>query len=33
MSIVTPKVSYLMVNQPKVKIYGTAGPSPKYPDV
>jgi len=25
-AIVSPKVSYLLVNQPKVKIYGTAGP-------
>lgn len=26
LSIVTPKVAYLMVNNPKIKIYGTAGP-------
>jgi hypothetical protein len=26
MSIVTPKVNYLVVNNPKIKIYGTAGP-------
>ncbi len=26
MSIVTPKVAYLLVNNPKIKIYGTAGP-------
>jgi len=26
MSIVTPKVAYLAVNNPKVKIYGTGGP-------
>jgi opacity protein-like surface antigen len=25
-SIITPKVSYLLVNNPKIKIYGTAGP-------
>ncbi len=25
-AIITPKVSYLLVNNPKVKIYGTAGP-------
>jgi hypothetical protein len=25
-SIATPKVSYLLVNNPKIKIYGTAGP-------
>jgi hypothetical protein len=25
-SIITPKVSYLMVNNPKIKVYGTAGP-------
>ncbi len=25
-SIVTPKVNYLLVNNPKIKIYGTAGP-------
>jgi hypothetical protein len=25
-SIITPKVSYLMVNHPKIKVYGTAGP-------
>jgi hypothetical protein len=25
-SIVTPKVAYLIVNNPKVKVYGTAGP-------
>ena len=26
MSIITPKVAYLLVNNPKIKIYGTAGP-------
>jgi len=26
MSIATPKVSYLLLNNPKIKIYGTAGP-------
>ena len=26
MSIITPKVNYLMLNNPKIKIYGTAGP-------
>jgi len=25
-SVVTPKVNYLIVNNPKIKIYGTAGP-------
>ena len=25
MSIVTPKVNYLLVNNPRVKIFGTAG--------
>jgi hypothetical protein len=26
MTIITPKVNYLLVNNPKIKIYGTAGP-------
>ncbi len=26
MSIITPKVNYLILNNPKIKIYGTAGP-------